>query len=175
MVANQQQRLISLQPYLKRIAHNLSHKYAGQSADDLLQAMNLAIVERAAKDPTFLDQADGYISQTAGWAARDYCCSHLKGVNHGWHREAFSLDEENPDGFDNDELFADEQPDLGLALDIRDIVATLTGKTRKVADLMMQGYTGLELAERAGLKSNQAVNYYRGLIRQALAPVYANL
>lgn len=175
MVTSQQQRLISLQPYLKRIAHNLSYQYAGQSADDLLQAMNLYILESTEKDPSFLDQTDGYISRNAAWAARGYTRSDHKGINHGWHREAFSLDQENDNGIDNAERFADEQPDGDLAMDIRDVLETLTGKTRKVADLMMEGYRGEELAKRAGLRSNQAVYYYRGLIRRALDSVYTNL
>ena len=174
LTASQHDRISSLQSYLDRIAHNLVRThYQEQDPDDLLQQMNLYILERVAKEPEFLDKPDGYITKSAAWAARNFCRSDLRGVNHGWHRAAFSLDAENDDGIDNGEVFAEESPDTDLAISIREALSALSEKTQLVAKLMLAGYRGIELAKQAGLNSKPAVSYHRRLIKQALTPVYA--
>ena len=60
----------NLQNYLERIAWNIHHKnYPMIDGEDILSQMNLAIIERASADPTFLDQKPGYITKAAAWAA----------------------------------------------------------------------------------------------------------
>jgi len=172
LTTSQQDRITALQPYLDRIAHNLIMTYYhDRDPQDLLQEMNLCILERAETDPAFLGQTDSYICNSAAWKARCSTRSDRNGVNHGWRREAFSLDAINENGIDNAELFAAETPDAGIALDVRAALSTLSSTTQLVARLIVAGFKGQELADRAGLSSKQAVSYHRRLIKAALAPV----
>lgn len=169
------ERLEELQDYLTRIAYKLSYQFerGDQDPQDLLQVMNLYIVERAESDPKFLEQTTSYITKKAAWEARNHMRSDLKGVNHGWNRHSFSIDEADGDFTDNSELFAAEMPDAGIALDIRAALSALSETTQLVASLIVAGFKGDELAEKAGLNSKQAVSYHRRQIKMALAPVHA--
>ena len=162
----------SLQDYLTRISYKLSHEY-NEDADDLLQVMNLEIIEQAAKTPDFLSQTRSYICNKAAWSARNYCRSDLRGPNHGHSRAAFSLDAENEDGIDIGETIAEESPDQDVVISVRDALGRLSEQTQKVARLMMAGFKGNELAEKAGLNSKAAVGYHRRLIEGALVGLIA--
>ena len=167
------EKFLEMQDYLVRIAHNIArNSYQGADPDDLLSEMNVYILERAEREPAFLNQQPGYISRAAGWAARDYCSPKRHAGSYGWDKEAFSLDAENEDGTDPAEVFAADLTDDELAISVREVLNELNGTARQVAGLMLLGANGAEIARELGT-SRQNVSYYRRQIREALAPVHA--
>lgn len=156
LTANQQSALIELQPYLARIAGKMHHTYYPTvPADDLLQEMNAAICEQAARDPAFLDQAPGYVTRKAAWAARDYA------------RHATYLD---LDGGESLERMAAPAPDLDLGIDVRRALGTLDRKRQEIAAMLAGGWKRKEIAARFGVKS-PSLSWDLGKIRAALGGV----
>jgi len=170
LTANQRQKLTDLQPYLKRIAHNIvATHYSGQDPDDLLQTMNAAICEQAARAPEFLDQTPGYITRKAAWAARDYC----RHEQYGRNLATLSLDASGPDG---DSSLAEVIPaplaDLDLPIDVARALATLSQKRQQIVAMLAAGLQRKEIAAHFGVKSATLAWDYQK-IRSALQPVYA--
>ena len=144
-----------LEQYLIRIAYRLSYNADPPfDPDDLLQEMHLCILERARRDPTFLEQRPGYISRAAAWAARDWCRRQ--------HREKFDTSD-----YHNLERIEADHLDVDLSLSVQQALGELGEKARLVASAMMAGYRGPALVERVGM-SKQLVYYYRQQIRSAL-------
>ena len=155
----------TLQKYLERIAWKLHHM-TGQTIDgeDILSEMNLHICERAAADPTFLDQAPGYISKAAAWHARSWLRRQL----HGQGLELNILDSETEDGQLKSELFAAKSQDNDLTIAVHDTLDTLEGRLRQIGELLMEGYRKSEIADELGM-SRANVSYYVRLLRQEFA------
>jgi DNA-directed RNA polymerase specialized sigma24 family protein len=168
----QRVKFADLQSYLERIAHNLVRNYyPNLDPDDLLSEMNLYILERAARDPSFLEQRPGFVSRAAAWAARNSANPKRHAGNYGRDREAYILDAENDDGTDPAEVFAAELTDHDLAIAVREALSSLEGTTRQVAGLLLTGLKGAQAARELGI-SRQSVQYHKTLVREALAPVY---
>lgn len=145
-----------LQHYLARIAHSIVlTSYPEQTAEELLQEMNLYILERAEREPAFLKQARGYISRAAAWHARDWC----RDQHTDWFR---TLDPEAGDWICRDD------PDVGLCLDVRAALEGMGETAQEIARLMTIGYRGKDL-ERATGRSKQNLHYYRKQIKRTLA------
>jgi len=169
LTANQQATLVALQPYLTRIAHNIVRThYPEQDADELLQTMNEAICERAAQDPTFLDQTPGYITRAAAWAARNYCQRERFGHN----LVPQSLDAETGDDHTLAETIPAPLADLDLPLDVARALARLSRKRQQIVAMLAQGFQRKEIAERFGVKS-PSLTWDLNKIKTVLQPVYA--
>lgn len=145
-------QLESLQPYLTRIAWTIRSHYPDQVPDDILQEMNLHILERDARDPTFLEQKPGYVTRAAAWHARTWCRDQ--------YSSRFSPLEES--------AFPIAPRDVDLSLDVRDVMTTLSDKATEIAWLLAAGYKGRDLEAATGM-SKQAINYHRQQLKQALA------
>ena len=70
MTATTAERIEGLAPQLQKKAAYLQHMSPSQTADDLYQEMVTALLDRMSKEPSFVDQKDGYLLQYADWAAR---------------------------------------------------------------------------------------------------------
>lgn len=171
MTTRQRAKFETTQLYLKRIAgHLVRTHYPGQEVDELVQVMNLYILERAQKDATFLDQARGFISRSAGWHARNWCSPERKGANHGNDRMAFSLDHTDVDGRDMREVLGDDEPDHDLVIAVRQVLAGLDGLTAQIATMMLTGFRVNEIAETLGV-TRQTISAHKRRLRSALAPL----
>ena len=159
----------NLQNYLERIAWKIHYRsYPMVDGEDILSQMNLAIIERAESDPTFLDQQPGYITKAAAWAARTWCRREL----HGQNLQPNILDDETEDGQLMAETIAASDTDLDLTISVRDTVASLDDKLQMVAQMLMQGFKKREIAETLGV-TPASVSYYVNQLRSAFAPVHA--
>ena len=161
----------SLQNYLERIAWNIHHKnYPMIDGEDILAQMNLALIERAESDPTFLDQQPGYISRAAAWAARTWCRREL----YGQKLQPNILDDETEDGQLVAEKFAADDQDLDLSVSVRATLERLDDKLQIVAQMLMQGFKKKEIAEALDVTPS-SVSYYVNQLRSSFAPVHAAL
>lgn len=169
LTANQRDEIEQLQPYLLRIAHNIVRThFPGQDAEEILGVMNAAICEQAARDPTYLEQAPGYVTRKAAWAARDFCRREV-------HREQLvpvRIDAEHADHQPLAERFAAPLTDLDLSIDIQRALATLSEKRQQIAAMLVAGFKRREIAETFGVTS-PTLSWDFAKIRAALAPVYA--
>jgi DNA-directed RNA polymerase specialized sigma24 family protein len=159
-------RLVGLQPRLRAA---IVAKCGRQDLDDLLQEANVALLERAAADPEFLLQTDGYVVNWGVWRAQDANCRR-------YTYEGFApLFPET--GEDDDEAVASGaqlaaipapalDPDAAIA--VRDALAGVTGKTRAVADGLLAGLRRKDIAEALGITS-QSVGWHYSKLRRALA------
>jgi len=165
----QQKKIESLQSYLGRIAHNIvATHYPDQDPDELLAVMNAAICERAAQDPSFLEQDPPYIVKWAGWRARDYCRREAYG--HGL--TGTSLDADTDSALPLAETLPAPLADLDLPIDVARALATLNRKRQTIAAMLAAGFQRREIADRFGVTS-PTLSWDLGKIRAALQPLYA--
>jgi len=153
-----------LQNYLTRIAYKLSYDYSYGDPDELLSVMNEAIIERASSEPTFLDQAPGYISRFAAWKARDYA----RRERYGRNLAPVSIDAESDEDAPVAETLPAESSDLDLGLAVRDILAGLDEKLQTVARMLAAGFQKQEIAAELEV-SGATVTYYVGKLQVAFA------
>jgi DNA-directed RNA polymerase specialized sigma24 family protein len=172
----QQDRIQSLDAYLRRIAGNLVNThYPGQEVDELHQIMSAFICQQVHDDPAFLHNTDTYITRRAAWWCRDLLRSADKrGPCYGDHRRAYSLDQNLPgtDGLTYGDTHAATAADLDIAIAVRQALSTLPQKRQQIAQMLMDGWKQTEIAQLFGVKK-QAVSYDVRQIKLALAPVYA--
>lgn len=163
MTSNQEQRIIDLQAALRPIAGKLARDY-DIDFDDLLSEMNMAIIDRAERDPDFLDQEDNYIARWGGWRARDW------GRRECYQRKFFQvpttaeIEQIRPDsGDDPADLIeqADRIDTLG------ELIANLGEQTRRVLQLWAGGYKVKEIASELAITA-PSVCYHKNQIRQGL-------
>lgn len=164
MNPSQEITFFELQDYLSRIARKLSHTYEGYESDELLQEMNVHILERAAQDPTFLDQQPGYITRAAAWHVRTWVRDQYDNRRIGLNLEA---DEDEPS-----EWMAAPVVDQDTIIDVQDALASLSGRVAEVAQMLMAGWKATEIASELGC-SKATITYYKNQLRAALAPVMA--
>jgi RNA polymerase sigma factor (sigma-70 family) len=167
--------IISLQPRIRRVAYSLAAEYNwAETPDEWQQVMNLAILERAATDRNFMLQQPAYLITHAAYRARDHYRSTFSAKKLGLNNVAASLDAENPDGTDLAETLADDELDAEMTIAVRDAIATLTGRARKVAELLLAGMQRKDIAASFGIRS-QSLSEDLAKVRAALTPVYASL
>lgn len=164
MNPSQQEKLLSLQGYLDRIAHKLSFTYTGYDPDELLQEMNVSICEQAEKDPDFLNQTDGYITRRAAWHIKTWVRDQYDNRRIGLNLEA---DEDEPS-----EWISAPIVDQDIIIDVQDALASLSGRVAEVAKMLMKGWKATEIAEQMGI-TKQSVQYYKNQLKAALAPAMA--
>ena len=70
MTATTAERIEGLAPRLQKKAAYLQHMSPSQTSDDLYQEMVMALLDRMSKEPSFVNQKDGYLLQYADWVAR---------------------------------------------------------------------------------------------------------
>lgn len=173
LTSSQRTTVVSLQDYLNRIAHHIVRTdWTQASPDDVLQTMNLYIAERAEQDPTFLQQAPGYITKAAAWEARHW----LRDTYTRYHRgrriaASVPLETDDEDGCPADEVYAAPEPDRELAVDVREALSGLDKVSREIAQLKLAGWTHREIAQEYGWTAANVSNYVRK-IKAALLPVW---
>jgi RNA polymerase sigma factor (sigma-70 family) len=153
----QAQAIDDLQPYLERIAYKITtHYYPQLDPQDVLQEMNLSLLERAESDPSFLDQAPGYLSRFAAWRGRDFCkCQY---------------DDQRQASLEGYPQLVDVEPDPDRALQVRAALDQLDEQDQAIALAIGAGYTQTEIAASLGYASYRGLHRAMARIRQALAP-----
>jgi len=158
----QQDRIVELQSYLRRRAAWLHYtKFPTVPVDEIIAEANLAILERAADDPDFLNQSNSYVTNHGLWRAGDA------------HRRVLRYE---PDTLldDEDTGLADTLPapeaDLDLSVAVREALAKLDDTARTVAIMLTQGYKKAEIARHLGIKK-QSISWHCRKIEQALVGV----
>jgi DNA-directed RNA polymerase specialized sigma24 family protein len=152
--------LADLQPYLERIAHKMTLScYSQLDPQDVLQEMNLAMPERADVDPSFLDEAPGYVSRFAAWRGRDRCkrqCAHI----------AVDLEVTGS-------TLSEPRPDQDLAIDVGRLLDGLSAAEQWIAQRLGAGYTQTEIARELGYSSHSGIGRTMRHLRHALEPAMA--
>lgn len=177
MLTNDQKAtLIGLQEYLSRIAHHIIRAHWQEvDPDDLLQEMTLYVAERAQQDPTFLDQAPGYISRAAAWHARHWCRDTFTRVHNGRRvSEGVPFETDGVESRPTDEVYESPEPDNDIAIDVQAALAGLDKVSFQVATLKMQGLKRQDIATALGT-SSQNLSRYLKRIEAALRPVWESV
>ena len=151
LTAAQNARIVELQPYLARRAGWLHHTHLPVVPEDEIVAVaNLAIAERAAREPAFLDQTPSYVTTHGLWRAQSAYRS--------------------PPATTDLDLSAIPAPvaDLDLSAAISQALDTLDDTARTVAAMLAQGYRKAEVARHLGMKK-QSIYHHLDKIQVALA------
>lgn len=171
LTASQNDRITSLQDQLRKIAYSIAYSHyradVDEMAQDLIAEMNLYIAERAAQDPTYLDQEDNYVTRAAGWHARDYA----RRERYGRNLQPQLMDAETEDGVLFAETLAGDETDNDLVIAIQEALAELGEIAAQVAQMILEGYRNKDIAEALNVKP-PTVYWYRKQIAEVLAPIY---
>jgi len=170
---DQKATLIGLQEYLSRIAHHIIRAHWQEvDPDDLLQEMTLYVAERAQQDPTFLDQAPGYISRAAAWHARHWCRDTFTRVHNGRRvSEGVPFETDGVESRPTDEVYESPEPDNDIAIDVQAALAGLDGVSFRIAQLKMAGMKRKDIATELDTSSQNLSRHLRK-IEAALKPVW---
>ena len=158
--------LENLLPRIKGAAHNIARQY-NADPDDIEQEIVLAILERYAEAPDFLDHTPAYIVNHGAWRARDVLRRQLA------HHElpAADLREEDAEP-DKAALFADDPwPAVSLGLAIEHALAPLSEQNRRIAHGLAAGYNPRQIGPKVGLSFRTVYTRIQGPLREALAGV----
>lgn len=172
MTPEQTAKLEALQPRLERAAIGISNRSAHTiPADDIVQEANLAIIERAMTDPTFMDQTPSYIMQHGLWKARDQYRS--KGTLGRYDARTVSLDALNADEstdyqFPADAVVVDDDLDLSVA--VQQAIDTLGDTAKAICIMLANGYKKAEIARALGIQ-RQSINWHVKKARAALSQI----
>ncbi len=157
--------LENLLPRIRGAAHNIAPQY-GADPDDVEQEIVLAILERYAQEPAFLNNKPAYIVNHGAWRARDVLRRLL-----GYHetRATDLFDSYEGDEPDKTALFADDPwPAVSLGLAIKHALATLSEENRHIARGLAAGYSAREIGPAIGLHWRTVYNRMSGPIATAL-------
>lgn len=155
MTSQQRHILIRLQPALRRA---IIARYGPAMADDLVQDANVAIIERANKDPAYLvATGEAYILQLGVWRAGD-------AARHEWaYLRAVAIGE--------DEIEALEVwPDFATTVSIDQALADVKERTRIVALGIAGGMGTTDIAAVLDVQP-QGIAYHKRRLREALEGV----
>jgi len=122
-------------------------------ADDLVQDANVAIIERADRDPTYLVTSPAYIVQLGIWRAGDTV-----------RREAAYFRAVAPVELAK----AQVETDFVTIATVAQALETVGGRTRLVADGLAGGMRETDIAVELGTRP-QAITYHKRKLRRALA------
>ena len=156
LTAAQNARIVELQPYLARRAGWLHHTHLpGVPEDEIVAVANLAIAERAAREPAFLDQTPSYVTTHGLWRAQS-----------AYRTAAYR----SPPATTDLDLSAIPAPvaDLDLSAAISQALDTLDDTARTIAVMLAQGYRKAEVARHLGMKK-QSIYHHLDKIQVALA------
>jgi len=157
-----------LTPRIRGAAHNVARQY-GADPDDVEQEIVLAILERYAENPDFLNQTPAYVVNHGAWRARD-----------ALRREAVQSSrclEDAPVGDDPDgptllDLAAatNPWPEVELRVAVEQVLArALDRQSRRIALSLAMKCEIREIAEALRVAPNTVRNRINGPIAQALA------
>jgi len=156
---------------LRGAAHNLAFEL-GTEPDDMEQEIVLAILERFASDPTFLDNKDAYVVSHGAWKARDA----VRMARRRTHADqAWTYDDEDDE--DRHAAMATDpwaEVDRELSLPpayvsnpsefVADVIAGLEENDRQIAKETMGGLSPRQIAPSVGLHWRTVYNRLHGPI-----------
>lgn len=151
MTPEQHLALIRLQPGLRRA---ITHRFGSSMTDDLVNDANVAIIERAKRDRTFLVAKPAYVVRLGVWRAGDAArkeWSYLNFTVLGEPHERGTLPEQ----------------DYILSISVEQALAGVGERTRAVATGIADGMGTKDVAGMLDVMP-QAVTYHKGKIRRAL-------
>lgn len=146
-------RLQSITPTLRKIARSVQGTLSEYDQDDLIQAMHEGLVKQAKKNPSFLDQEDGYWFKKARWVALN-----MAGSGRAYTRRVDA--EIITRGDDGEELSnfdfmssdnGDMEERIGQIDALERIAALLTPEELTLVKMLYQGYSQDEIAARMGV------------------------
>ena len=150
MTPHQYEALIRLQP---RLRYAVVARFGPHDADDLVQEANVAIIERANADPSYLVQQPAYLVRAGLWRAADALRRETAYLN----RIAPLEFAEQPDELDLLEILA-----------VREALAGLGERQRAIAVSLAAGRRKAEIAADLGIK-RQSIYHHLAKIQVALA------
>ena len=161
------QRIEALQSKIYSIARKF--QLDDQSDEDIAHFMIERLLTRCAEDPAFVARDDGYWLRFANWMG-----FHLLHKTLTYNRNNLSEEPTNEDLPSPYELAVDFTPDANpeIALDLaelRKVINSLPLHNRKLAAMLMIGYSKSEIAEAIGI-SRPAITQRLDTIRKQLTP-----
>lgn len=121
------------------------------TAEDVFQAIVVALIEKANEDPSFAEQGDGYIIRHAEWTAR-HLNRNARTYGKYVDEERITLDD-NAEAVSDFELIIDagsveEIADMNEKLgELKSSLKEMTPANRKIAYLLFIGYSKSEIAD----------------------------
>ena len=160
--------LESLLPRIKGAAHNIARQH-NADPDDVEQEIVLAILERYAQEPTFLDQTPAYIVNHGVWRARDVL--RRQATMHTNRElptsELFDTDE-GAEGDKAPTFAEDPWQEVALSLAIEEALGELSEENQRIARGLAAGYSAREIGPAIGLHWRTVYNRMSGPIATAL-------
>lgn len=146
-------------------AHKLAYRY-GADADDVQSEITLAILERYADGPEFLDNATAYVVSYGAWRARDALKRECRLDNRTVAGDAPATDDGDATIL---ELQADDrwqQVEFGFA--VEQALETLDKRDRQIARMYAAGYSAEEIGDSVGCARRTVYYHLNGDIAAAL-------
>ena len=149
---------------IRGAAHNIAFQYHADP-DDVEQDIVLAILERYAGEPGFLQQTDAYIVNFGAWRARDMLGRQTRQHNREIEDEPLGDD----DGATVLEMVeVDSWPEVEMGMAIRQALAGMDEQDRQICNGLAGGYSTREIAPAVGVCLKTVYNRMNGPIAEAL-------
>jgi len=151
-------------------SYKLARQY-GADVDDVQSEVTLAILERYAREPEFLEQSDSYVVSYGAWRARDVlkreCALY---VNRTVEGDAPATDDGDATVL---ELQADDVwADVEFSFAVEQALAGLSEDDATIARLYAGGWNAQEIADEVGCSRRTVYNHLDGSIKDALEHVW---
>jgi len=153
-------------PLMARIhgaAHNVAFQYHADP-DDVKQGIVLAILERYAGEPEFLQQSNAYIVNFGAWRARDTLGRQMR--QHNREIEDEPLDDGNATVLEMVEV--DGWPEVEMGMAVQQALAGMDEQDRQICHGLAAGYSTREIAPVVGSCLKTVYNRMHGPIAEAL-------
>ena len=166
-------RIVSLLKKLEGISYKFT--FYGLDAEDTLQSVCLALLEKAAVEPEFASQEDAYICQYAKWSAW-HLLQSTKTYNDYVEAEKWTVDSEGEEVSEFEYIpCTDPEPEQRAESYeserlLAEVVRQLAPENRVVVKMLYVGYSRAEIASKLQI-SRPAVTQRIKTIQKALRPV----
>lgn len=162
------QRIEALQSKIFSIARKF--QLNDQSDEDIAHYMIERLLTRCAEDPAFIARDDGYWLRFANWMGFHLLNKTL--IYNRYNLGEEPTNEDLPDPLEQViDLNPDTNPEIALELaELRKVINSLPLHNRKLAAMLMIGYTKSEIAEVIGI-SRPAITQRLDTIRKRLTLV----
>jgi len=176
------QNLSDDSPLAKRIvgaAHKIAWGY-GIEPEDVQSEITLAILERYAEEPEFLEQTDAYIVNHGAWRARNELNRQFRSYyNRTVDGDAPATEDGDAPATEDGDALLDLLPasgsweDVELSFEVRDALSSLAERDQQICAMFGGGWTASEIADETDC--SRRTIYYRinNPIREAFSEYYS--
>jgi RNA polymerase sigma factor (sigma-70 family) len=165
------QRIGALHHRIYSIAHRF--QLSDQTDDDIAHYMIERLLTRCADDPSFINRDDGYWLRYAKWMGYHLLQRTIIYNRFTSKETMIALKNSDPDELSEriTDLDPEANPEKAYELEeLRKVINSLPPHNRKLAAMLMIGYTKSEVADAIGI-SRPAVSQRLSTIKKVLSPI----